>query len=281
MHKCIEPIGEAKSDYEIFSAIAEKLNIFSKFTEDRNEDQWLRFLWNEAKKGAVESNFSLPDFDKFWKSGFQNVLSPKKQTILLEQFRIDPEKNSLPTPSGKIEVFSKTLASFNYKDCFGHPAWIEQDEWLGSNITEKFPLQLLSGQPHNRLHSQLDNGSESQKDKILGREAIKINPEDAKSRDLNNGDIVEVFNKRGKCLAGVIISKEVMKGVVFLPVGAWYDPSGDDYCIHGNPNVLTEDIGTSSLAQGPSAHSTLVEIKKYTKDLPPLKIFNEPEIVKK
>ena len=67
------------------------------------------------------------------------------------------------------------------------------------------------------------------------------------NKKIENGDIVEVFNKRGKCLAGVIISEEVMKGVVFLPVGAWYDPIDDGaYCIHGNPNVLTEDIGTSS-----------------------------------
>ena len=281
MHKSIEPIGESKSDYEIFSSIADKLKISSKFTEDRNEDEWLRFLWDEARKGAQESNFSLPDFDKFWKSGFQNVLSPKKQTILLEDFRIDPKKNPLPTPSGKIEIFSKTIASFNYKDCLGHPAWIEQDEWLGSDLVKKFPLQLISGQPHNRLHSQLDNGSESQKDKILGREAIKINPDDAKSRGLENGEIVEVFNNRGKCLAGVTISKEVMKGVVFLPVGAWYDPLSDDFCIHGNPNVLTKDIGTSSLAQGPSAHSTLVQIKKYTKDLPHIKVFDLPEIINK
>ena len=44
MHKSIDPISESKSDYEIFSAIADKLKISSKFTENRNEDQWLRFL---------------------------------------------------------------------------------------------------------------------------------------------------------------------------------------------------------------------------------------------
>ena len=73
-----------------------------------------------------------------------------------------------------------------------------------------------------------------------------------------------------------------MKGVVFLPVGAWYDPINDgDFCIHGNPNVLTEDIGTSSLAQGPSAHSTLVEIKKYTKEPPEINVLHKPNIVNK
>ena len=98
---------------------------------------------------------------------------------MLEDFRKDPLKNPLPTPSGKIEIFSQTIADFNYKDCLGHPAWLEQDEWLGSSMTKQYPLQLISGQPNNRLHSQLDNGSESQKHKISGREAIKINPKDA------------------------------------------------------------------------------------------------------
>ena len=129
---------------------------------------------------------------------------------------------------------------------------MEQKEWLGSNLTNKYSLQLISGQPHNRLHSQLDNGSESQNYKILGREPIKIHPQDAQTRGLVDGDVVEVFNKRGKCLAGVIISNEVMKGVVFLPVGAWYDPINDgDFFIHGNPNFLTEYIGKYYLDQVP------------------------------
>ena len=61
----------------------------------------------------------------------------------MEEFRNDPEKNPLPTPSGKIEIFSETLASFNYKDCLGHPSWIEQDEWLGSKLVKKFPCNLF------------------------------------------------------------------------------------------------------------------------------------------
>ena len=159
---------------------------------------------------------------------------------------------------------------------------MEQEEWLGSSLTKHYPLQLISGQPHNRLHSQLDNGSESQRDKISGREPVKIHPHDALTRKLKDGDIVEIFNKRGKCLAGVVISKEVMKGVIFLPVGAWYDPVDDGgFCVHGNPNVLTADIGTSSLAQGPSAHSTLVEVKRFVKELPPISILEKPNIVNK
>jgi biotin/methionine sulfoxide reductase len=73
-----------------------------------------------------------------------------------------------------------------------------------------------------------------------------------------------------------------MKSVIFLPVGAWYDPVDDgSFCIHGNPNVLTIDQGTSSLSQGPSAHSTLVEIKKFIGELPELNVFRRPIITTK
>ena len=92
------------------------------------------------------------------------------------------------------------------------------------------------------MHSQLDNGSQSQNEKIRGREPIKIHPQDAQTRKLKNGDIVEVFNKRGKCLAGVIISEEVMKGVVFLPVGAWYDPIDDGAFQQAKPQVIAQYV---------------------------------------
>ena len=75
------------------------------------------------------------------------------------------------------------------------------------------------------------------------------------------------------------MSNEVMKGVVFLPVGAWYDPINDgEFCIHGNPNVLTMDRGTSSLAQGPTAHSTLVQVEKFNDDIPKVTAHLPPAI---
>ena len=244
--------------------------------------QWLEFLWIEARNLAKKNNFYLPSFREFWAGSFFEVLQPTHDQILLEDYIKNPESSPLSTPSKKIEIFSKVIDSFNYKDCPGHPSWLEPKEWLGAKIAKKYPLHLISGQPENRLHSQLDNGKHSQKMKVKQREMLKINPLDAKQRNLKNRDIVEVFNDRGACLAGIKISDEVMKGIVYLPVGAWYNPhKNENFCIHGNPNVLTDDIGCSSLSQGPSAHSTLVEIKKWKKDLPKISVFNLPVINKK
>ena len=71
-----------------------------------------------------------------------------------------------------------------------------------------------------------------------------------------------------------------MQGVVNIPTGAWLDPlkNSDISCIHGNPNVLTNDIGTSKLAQGPSAHTCLVELERFNETPPKISAFDPPKI---
>jgi len=73
-----------------------------------------------------------------------------------------------------------------------------------------------------------------------------------------------------------------MEGVANIPTGAWLDLNTDENltCGHGNPNVLTLDKGTSQLAQGPIAHTCLVEIEPFSKELPELKAFKPPKIDK-
>jgi biotin/methionine sulfoxide reductase len=94
--------------------------------------------------------------------------------------------------------------------------------------------------------------------------------------------VVRIFNDRGACLAGVELTETIRPGVIELATGAWYEPQ--DYQdpnsleIHGNPNVLTRDIGTSKLAQGPTAHSCLVEIERYDQPLPEVRSFQQPRI---
>ena len=95
---------------------------------------------------------------------------------------------------------------------------------------------------------------------------------------------MRVFNDRGACLAGARITIDVREGVVELSTGAWYDPLEPGIpgtlCVHGNPNVLTPDIGTSKLAQGPSAHTALVEVERYTDTLPEIRVFEPPTITR-
>ena len=206
-----------------------------------------------------------------------------RKTLDFAALRADPAGRPLPTPSGKIEIASATIAGFGYDDCPGHPAWMEPAEWLGAELAGRFPLHLISNQPYTRLHSQYDNGGYSQDSKVGGREPIRMHPDDAAARGICDGDVVRVFNDRGSCLAGAVLDANVRRSVVQLSTGAWWDPvsPGDPGALdrHGNPNVLTIDKGTSRLAQGPIAQTALVELERYGGVVPPVEAFTPPELI--
>ncbi|MDH3317629.1 MAG: molybdopterin-dependent oxidoreductase [Gammaproteobacteria bacterium] len=287
MHQVLEPFEDSRDDYAIFTGLAQRLGFADRFTEDRTPREWIEHLWKVTLQRAAEANVDLPDFESFWNGGVLN-LDPSTVpacAFTLEKFRADPEGSPLPTPSGKVEIFSQTLAAFGLNDCLGHPAWFDKQEFIGSARSSSYPLALNSNQPVTRLHSQYDFGEVSRAEKIKGREAIRIHPRDAKARNIADGDIVRVFNDRGATLAAAVITDRVRPGVVVLPTGAWYDPEDpaepNSLDVHGNPNVLTPDIGTSSLAQGTSAHSCLVEVERYDQPLPEVKVFRQPPMAER
>ena len=283
MSKLIEPYGKAKNDFEIFAGIARKMGVEEKFTEGRNQEEWQKWIYTQTYERAAAADIKMPSYEKFRENKWFKIQDPSEPTLMLKDFRKDPLKNSLTTPSGKIEIFSQTVANFNYEDCPGHPVWIEPCEWLGQK-NKKYPIHLISNQPKNKLHSQMDHGNYSKSFKIQNREPVEINPIDAENRGLKNGDIVKLFNDRGACLAGVIIQKKVMPGVAQISTGAWYDPQYptklNSICKHGNPNILTRDKGTSKLGQGPIAHSCLIEIERFNDKLPKVTAHEPPSIIR-
>jgi biotin/methionine sulfoxide reductase len=183
----------------------------------------------------------------------------------------------------RIEIFSQDIDGFGYDDCAGHPMWFEPSEWLGGQRAARYPLHLIANQPATRLHSQLDIGAVSRGSKVQGREPIRMHPHDAGARGLVAGDVVRVFNDRGACLAGLVVDDRLRRDVVQLSTGAWFDPADpadpEAMCVHGNPNVLTDDAGTSSLAHGSSGANVLVQVEKFTGPLPPVRAHEPPVIV--
>ena len=285
MEKAVDPVGAARSDHDIFAALAGRLGFAESFTEGRDEMAWLRHLYDVFRQQASRAKVEMPDFDSFWRDGHVELPEPEKPYLLMEDFRRDPAAHPLKTPSGKIEIFSERIAGFGYDDCPGHPAWLEPCEWLGSEKAKRHPLHLLSNQPRTRLHSQLDQGRVSRASKIKGREPIWIHPDDARSRGIKDGDVVRVFNDRGQTLAGAVVTDSVRPGLVQLSTGARYDPLEPGRIgtldKHGNANVLTLDKGTSGLGQAPAPHSTLVEIERYDGVLPEITAFRPPPMAKR
>ena len=284
MEQVSDPVGETRNDYDIFTGIARRMGTEAVFTEGRDAEEWQQWLYDRSRQAYAEKEIELPTLDELRKRGWHEIPRPAEPNLMLKCFRDDPEANALKTPSGKIEIFSETVAGYGYDDCPGYPAWLEPHEWLGQS-DKRHPLHLISNQPADKLHSQLDHGSHCRASKIKGREPVMIHPAAAAARGISDGDIVRLFNGRGACLAAAVLSDGLRPDVLQLATGAWFDPlepgAPGSMCKHGNPNMLTPDKGTSSLAQGPSAHTCLVEIEKFEGEAPPVTAFDPPEIIKR
>jgi len=266
-HKIVEPVGEARTDFEIFKGLSKRLGFYDRHIMGmESEDAWLRKL------------FSMSDvkmtYDEFRKAGIYKLPVNETPYVAFEDFRRDPKANPLKTPSGKFEIYSETIANYKYADCPPTPQWIEPFEWLGSTKTAQFPLHIVNKHPRFRRHSSYDNvQSLHQYSKINGHEPIYLHPADAAERGIATGDIVRVFNDRGSVLCGAMVTMNMRQHVVLIEEGSWYSPTepGKPGSLDrgGCASTLTAQRGTSQLAQGPVCHDSLVQIEKYTGDARP------------
>jgi trimethylamine-N-oxide reductase (cytochrome c) len=226
----------------------------------------------------------LPVFDVFWNSDDAlafPITDAGRGYIQHKSFRDDPLLNPLGTPSGRIEIYSEGIAKMNYEDCPPHPTWMEPVERLDGPTT-KYPLHIDSSHPKFRLHSQLCGTSLRAEYAIAGREPCLINPRDARSRGIQSGDVVRIFNDRGQILAGAQVTDDVRPGVIRVNEGGWYDPENprepgslDRY---GDVNVLTIDIGTSKLAQGNCGHTAVGDVEKFKGTPTAVEVFRAPGV---
>ena len=160
---------------------------------------------------------TLPPFAQFWQANELIEMPESEQNaafVRFGAFRADPQANPLKTPSGKIEIYSERIASFQYPDCPPHPMWLEPDEWHGN--AQPGQLQLLSAHPAHRLHSQLNHTTLREQYAVAGREPLTLHPQDAQARQISDGDVVRLWNHRGQVLAGAVRDE-------LAPV----DPAGD------------------------------------------------------
>ncbi|QMU60063.1 MAG: molybdopterin-dependent oxidoreductase [Boseongicola sp.] len=278
MPRLAQPAHEAREEYDIYCALEERMTNEKPFSLGRTSDEWLESLWQETRETARAYGDDLPTWPEFLDGDIIRLEDPEPRRSLLSEYRNDPNENRLKTPSGKIELYSDVIASFDYDDCPGQAVWMPPRAHTNGQL-DAYPLHMISGQPETRLHSQMDNGSFSKSRKIQDREPVLINSEDAALRGINDGDVVELFNGYGRCLAGAIVTDDIRPGVIFLWTGAWYDPDFDapqDRDRHGNPNVLTHDLKTSRLSQGPASHSAFVDVRPFEDPVPEITVHRQP-----
>ena len=145
MQQAIEPQWESKSDYWIFSQLAERLGCQEAFTEGLDEMGWIRRLYGDAQKMGERIGVKLPNFEDFWKTGYVlfDVREKDRKFVAFEDFRKDPKTHSLDTESGLIQLYSPKIAGYKYADCLGHQSYFVPSEGVNTK-TQDTPLALMA-----------------------------------------------------------------------------------------------------------------------------------------
>ena len=296
--KCIEPLGESKSDYEIFSLVADKLGWGEKYTEGKTEDDWAEAYWNLSelskrcsweefnKKGyyivpVPEDYEEHPAFRWYYEDrdcDTQDYLNPKIKAVN-NMNSMEPTENSkeLGTLSGKIEFASESLKKYTPDDEERPivPKYIPSWEGHETELYKKYPLQIISPHPRFSFHTHYDTHA-SWLNEVPVHRVIKdgyaywparINPKDADERDIKNGDLIELYNDRGSVLCIAEVTYRVPVGVMHsYGCSAKYDPvvpvpgaTDRGGCI----NLLTNGRMLSKNAPGMAPNSCLVEARKW------------------
>ena len=273
MQRLAPPHGEARDDFSILAALSGRLGCAEGFTEGLDARGWQARIYRRTQEALARMGMPAPDYEAFLQGG--PVTLPLSDTpSRMERFHEDPERNALPTESGRIEIFCPRIAQAGLP---GHPVWAEPEEWLGGALAARFPFQLVANQPQGKLHSQLDFGPVSMATKRGGRDVARMNPADAQELGLAEGDTILLRNDRGGALAVLALSDQVRPRVVQLSTGAWYAPRrlvplGEQaemtICVNGNPNILTSDRGASILSQGCAGQLALVAVAKWAGPVP-------------
>ena len=272
--KCIEPIGESKSDMECVAEVAKKLGVYEEFSEGLTIEERIR---NGFDNSGVQDMVSWEEFNE--KDYYVVPTAPdwKNDPVSMVAFYEDPDNNPLTTPSGKIEFYSRRLAE-NFPDDKERgpvPHYVAEgvthQESLSCERAKEYPLLFVSNHPRWRVHAEHDDISwlrEIETCKVKGPdgylyEPVWISPSDAAARGIVHGDVVSMYNERGTVLGGAYVTERIIPGAVYQDHGARVDPIVPGNIDRGGSNNLISPTGTTSKnCPGMATSGFLVEVEK-------------------
>lgn len=273
-HKCIEALGESKTDYEIACMLAERLGLLEEYTGGKSIPELIKYgyetsrcedliSWDELNEKGY---YVVPTADG-WEdvpAGFYN-------------FYKDPENHPLSTPTGKLEFEATGLAEHFPNDLErpAVPKWvargISHEETLETERAKKYPLLVVSNHPRWSVHSQHEDITwlrEIETCKVTGPDGYQyhpvwLHPSVAEKRGIKDGDVVSIFNERGTVLAGAYITERIMPDSVYIDHGAKWDPIVPGEIDRGGAiNTIVPHNTTSKNAVGHAVSGFLVDIEK-------------------
>ena len=273
-HKCIEPLGESYSDYEIVCKLAERLGLLEEYTEGKSIPDWIKYGWEISRCADLIS------WEELNEKGYYVVPTADNWEDVpagFYEFYKDPEKHPLSTPTGKLE-FEATGLLKHFPDDLERPPvpkWIAKgishEETIGTERSKKYPLLVCSNHPRWGVHSE-------HKDMIWLREIETCNvrgpdgyqyqpgwlhPSEAEKRGIKNGYIISIYHDRGTLLAGAYITERIMPGVVYIDHGAKWDPIALGEIDRGGAiNTIVPRNTTSKNAVGHAVSGFLAQVEK-------------------
>lgn len=300
-HKCIEPLGESKSDYQIFLDILNKLGLGVMYSEGCSELDWCKRVFESS---------DLPkhiSWKKFVKKGYF-VVPPEKENmrdpVAMRWFaegrhKDSPEPFPLPaqypgevgkgleTQSGKFEFVSSSLKRLQPENTERPPLNKYIPSWEGPHskeLYEKYPLMMISSHPRYSFHTYGDakdstvNDIEDHRLFVDGYYywVMRINPVDAENRNVKQGDLIRAHNDRGAVIFVADISSLVAPGMVKTfesnaDFDQYLDANGDLVDRSGCANILTSDRPQQKGTEGMAANSCLIEMEPWTASFENLK----------
>lgn len=231
--------GESKSNVELFSLLGRAMG----FEEE---------AFRESEEEMIARALDYPDNP--YLNGVTLDRLKAERHVKLDMTPLESFLDRLPTPSGRIELYSARLAEAGLPPLPTYVPLKEGYDGVRRGRGNRYPLMFISPPNHNFLNSTFANVEKHQK--MEKEPTLQIHPEDAEQRGIADGDPVIVFNDRGTYEARAKVVDKMLPGTV-VSQGLWWEGEGRKQ----RANALTPDR-LADMGEGATFFSTVVEVKR-------------------
>ncbi len=234
-------VGESLDNQELFRRMAKAMGYTEPCFEQSDEDMIREIIDPERN-----SLFEGVTFERLQRDGWApaNLKSPRRMGI---------NSGKWPTPSGKIEIYSETLATQGMDPL---PAYVPESEGLGNaQSMKKYPLQVISAATHYFIGSSFQQVPRM--NEMTARPTFELSIEDAQQRGIANDDFCRLYNDRGETFGFARVVPGLKPGVLGAPKQIKGSNTPGGLNVNALISSRVADMGGS-----PVFYSTLAEIEK-------------------